>query len=300
MTDNTLHTVLLTGATGFIGSHVRRALSDMEVHTLSRAECDLERQTPVFTRSYDAVVHVAGTDEAARADALNNEGTKRLLKSLEAFPPRTLTLISTVHVYGRNPGEEVAEDTFLRPDTEYARSKIRAEKECESWCAAHGVPLTILRPALVAGSGMHGRLAEMAAAVRQGRYFHIRGNVARRSLVMACDVAKAVRLTLGLPGVYNVCDGYNRTVRELADAMTRNFGTDKRLLTVPLTPLKLFATVARVVTPLRSLISAEKLQTLTASATFSNRRLTEATGMKFYDTVEVIARRDTDYPYEDE
>lgn len=300
MTDNTLHTVLLTGATGFIGSHVRRALSDMEVHTLSRAECDLERQTPVLTRSYDAVVHVAGTDEAARADALNNEGTKRLLKSLEAFPPRTLTLISTVHVYGRNPGEEVAEDTFLRPDTEYARSKIRAEKECESWCAAHGVTLTILRPALVAGSGMHGRLAEMAAAVRQGRYFHIRGNVARRSLVMACDVAKAVRLTLGLPGVYNVCDGYNRTVRELADAMTRNFGTDKRLLTVPLTPLKLFATVARVVTPLRSLISADKLQTLTASATFSNRRLTEATGMKFYDTVEVIARRDTDYPYEDE
>lgn len=149
--------ILLTGASGFIGSYILEELrsAGIEPDTLSRREgatcvCDLERETPVLGIGYDAVIHAAGTDEAGRADALNNEGTKRLLAALDTAPPRHLTYLSSVHVYGSDPGTDVEESCFLRPDTEYSRSKIRAEKTLEKWCAEHGTTLTILRPALTA------------------------------------------------------------------------------------------------------------------------------------------------------
>lgn len=289
--------ILLTGADGFIGTHIMAALqgSDLgDVHTLSRRgeiQCDLERDVPTLPHRYDAVIHCAGTADPARAEALNHHGTERLLQALETAPPRHFTLISTVHVYGSNPGEDVAEDCFLRPDTEYARSKIRAEKLCEQWCRDHDVELTILRPALTAGQGMHGRLATMAAAIARGRYVHIRGNGATRSLVLATDLARAVVGTLHTPGVFNVTDGRARTVIELGDAMATNLARDKRILHAPAFWMRLASA------PFPSLRA--KVATLTTSCTYSNARLCAALpDWHPYDTVEVIARRDPDYPYQ--
>lgn len=300
MTDNIeKKKILLTGASGFLGSYIKEALDGFDVLSLGRGsdndvQFDVASGKGAFPAKerFDAVIHAAGTTDEALADAVNNQGTINLLKQLEVCPPRHFTLLSSVHVYGLTPGEGVTEDTFLRPDTAYARSKIRAEKECEKWCAEHGVELTILRVALTAGKGMHGALSEMSEGVRRGIYFHISGNQAKRSVVMADDVASAVRLTLDKPGIYNVCDGADRTVVELADAMTANFGTNKRLLTMPRKPLKLMAKLHKGL--------AYKVGKLTTSVTFSNKKIVEATGMTFYDTVEVIARRHPDYPYRDE
>lgn len=73
----------------------------------------------------------------------------------------------------------------------------------------------------------------MAEAVARGRYMHLRGNTAVRSLVMADDVARAARITLGMPGVFNVSDGIAHSVISIADAMAANLGTDKRVLAFP-------------------------------------------------------------------
>lgn len=289
--------VLLTGGSGFIGSHILKALegAGLEAETLSRhgtIACDLEREVPVLERVYDAVVHCAGTADPGRAEALNHHGTDRLLQALETRPPRHFTLVSSVHVYGADPGTDVDEQTFLRPDTPYARSKIRAEKSAEKWCAEHGVELTILRLALTAGRGMHGQLATMADAVARGRYFHIRGNQARRSLLLATDAARAVVGTLSIPGTFNVCDGRDRTVIELGDAMAANFHADKRIVHAPAFWVRLAAA------PFPALRA--KVKTLTTSCTYSGGRLRAALpDWNPYDTVEVIARRDPSYPYQD-
>lgn len=294
--------VLLTGATGFVGRNIMARLGGLRVDTLSRSasaavRCDLMCETPVFSKHYDVVIHAAGTDNPLYSDELNNEGTKRLLKGLEVLPPRHFTLISTVHVYGLDPGEDVKEDCFLRPDTPYARSKIRAEKSVEQWCADHGVSLTILRPALTVGAGMHGRLSHMADAIVKGRYFHIRGNKARRSLVMVDDLAKAVCLTFGVNGVFNVSDGREHTVVDIANAIAANFKEDKRVLTMPRGfiewPLRLFGWLS----PVRRV--KDRYKVLTATATFNSQALFEATGLEPYDCVEVMARRDPKYPYKE-
>ena len=245
---------------------------------------------------YDAVIHLAGTADPLHADPLNNHGTKRLLQALEPCPPRHFTLVSSVHVYGNDPGEDVPEDCFLRPDTPYSRSKIRAEKACEEWCARHGVTLTILRPAPVVGPGMHGNLAHMAEGVRRGTYMHIRGNQALRSLVMVDDLVSVIRQTLGVPGVFNVTDGKPHTLKEIADSMARNFSANKRVLSCPDGLLRWTFRLFGWLPPVASLRA--KYINLTTSATFSSAALQAALpSFDPYDTCAVMARTHPTYPY---
>lgn len=290
--------IFITGADGFIGSHLLRQLAaeNVKPDTLSRHPeativCNLENDVPQISRKYDVVVHLAGTNDDARADSLNNHGTRRLLEALNCFPPTQFIYISSVEVYGLNPGEDVAESCFLRPDTPAARSKIRAEKTVEKWCADHGVVCTILRPASVIGDGMHGLYARMANSVSRGYYMHIRGNTAVRSLVMVDDVANAIRLTFGVPGIFNVTDGHAHSIIDIADAMAANFDTDKRILFIPGGLVKW----GLLLFPLSSLKSRHTI--LTRSATYSNNKLCENVPFSPFHTVDVMALRSNDYPY---
>ncbi|MCM1006206.1 MAG: NAD-dependent epimerase/dehydratase family protein [Prevotella sp.] len=292
--------ILVTGATGFIGGYIMERLegAGYKPDVLSRKPgvavvCDLENDVPELNKHYDIVVHAAGTDEFSRADALNNEGTKRLLRALEGNMPGQIIFLSTVNVYGKNPGEDVEETCFLRPDTPYSRSKIRAEKSIEKWCEQHGVMCTILRPAATVGRGMHGRLVKMADKVSRGYYMHLRGNEGVRSLVMADDVANAVAQTFGVPGVFNVTDGLSHSVIAIADAMAANFNSNKRILSLSSglvnTGLKLFPVVG-----LKRLYAE-----LTAKATFSNKKISAVADFQPYNTLEVMARKHPDYPYKE-
>ena len=294
--------MLVTGASGMIGRYVCKEFCDMQIDTLGLNEQNdivvdiTDRIT--LTAKYDVVVHCAGTTSEQSASKVNYQGTVNLLQALEQNPPRYFVQISSLSVYGLTEGNDVTEDYPLRPITKYGKSKLAAESELKKWCADKGVVLTILRPTLTFGNGVSGKAAEMFDAIIKGRYFHIRGNQARRSIVMADDVAKACRLTFKDGGIYNVSDGYNHSVIELGDAMAANCGENKRIVHCSLKLLKIGAKLGDILPGFGKLLDSDKLTTLTSSLTFSNARLIEKTGLKFYDTVEVIARRSKDYPYE--
>ena len=290
--------ILLTGATGFIGSYITRALahSGRAYDTLTRRPdadicCNLEQDVPHIAKKYDVVIHAAGTNDPARADALNNHGTRRLLEGLEHNPPGQIIYLSCVDVYGEDPGEDVPESCFLRPDTPFSRSKIRAEKAVEKWCADHSTVCTILRPAAVIGNGMHGSYADMADKICRGYYMHIRHNESRRSLVMADDVAGATVELIGTPGVFNITDGVAHTLIEIADAMAANFSSDKRVLTMPRGLLKWGLRIVPVPRVKKAIMA------LTRTATYSNAKLCQTIDFKPYNVVEVMARRHPEYPY---
>ena len=115
---------------------------------------------------------------------------------------------------------------------------------------------------------------------------------------MADDVAKACRLTYQEGGVYNVTDGLTPTVIELADAMAAHSGKDKRIIYCPLKLAKLCAKIGDIIPPLGRMLNSEKLSILTSTLTFSNARLIEKTGLQPHNTIDVIARRSTTYPYQ--
>lgn len=222
--------LLLTGASGFLGRNIIGRLGQCySVTTLGRsATCDivadLAAGVPTLTGQFDVVVHAAGKahelpgkendDDFHR---VNVGGTANLCRALEERGlPKAFVFISSVAVYGEEAGANVAEDHPLDGTSAYARSKIEAEAIVTDWCARHGVPLAILRPALIVGPHATGNMEAMIRGIRRGIYVNVGGGKALRSIVSAADMAEVILKAIGRNDIYNICEQRQRTVAEIA------------------------------------------------------------------------------------
>jgi nucleoside-diphosphate-sugar epimerase len=161
--------VLLTGADGFIGSHIARGLSDAG-HALlpavfGRAPAGAERSLDLTDPSsiarlpddIEVVINVAGVVDpragSARMWDVNLTGARNLLRWARGARVRHFVQLSSVAVYGPLVvGEDRSERTprlGLAVGSAYMRSKALAERAVEH----AGVPYSILRPPAVVGAG---------------------------------------------------------------------------------------------------------------------------------------------------
>lgn len=228
-------TILLTGASGFLGQYIFRSLANQgAVTTLGRTQpkqsqthiaADLANSIPNLTQSFQWVVHNAGkahvvprtpAEKQAFFD-VNVAGTANLLKALEATidKPNAFVLISTVAVYGLEQGEGITEAQSLAATDPYGRSKVEAEQIVGEWCNKHHIKLTILRLPLVVGLQPPGNLGAMIKGIEKGFYFGIGKSAARKSMVLAEDVAKIIPRAATVGGIYHLTDGYHPSFAEL-------------------------------------------------------------------------------------
>ncbi len=166
--------VLLTGATGFVGSHLAEHLikKGYEVRCLVRtssnlrwiADLDVEcHYGSVFNmqslksalKDVDYVFHAAGLTKALKPyefTEVNETGTKNLVQAvLESDRKlKRFVFISSQAAVGPSPGiEPIDESHTPNPVTAYGRSKLEAEKIVNS--IKDRVPVTIVRPPAVYG-----------------------------------------------------------------------------------------------------------------------------------------------------
>jgi UDP-glucose 4-epimerase len=196
--------VLITGAEGFIGSHLTRRLADggARVSGLVRPGAGLSRlsglQDRVDLYPLDIrrggelaelaaslrprlVFHLAAVTDPSRSRAgldrcleVNFTGTLNLLRALENLDCERLVCADTAEAYGRNPApfrEEMAPD----PVSPYSLSKSAAALLCRTWAAAFGFPVTVLRLFLVygPGQGLERFLPQLITAGLSGRPFRM-------------------------------------------------------------------------------------------------------------------------------
>ncbi len=289
-----------------LGSYLKVLLAGShEVTTLQRhgadVECDLAAETPRLGGGrYDLVIHAAGSNVESDAMKVNVDGTRRLLEALGQNPPRELVFVSSWEVYSPDAGEGVGEDHQTWALSKAGQSKALAEKEVTEWCAGHGVLPTIVRPARMFGKGIKGEMAAMYGDVAAGRYIHVRDNHARLSLVCASDVAEAIWQLHSTGGIYNVTDGYGAEWIELADAMSANSGKEKRQTFLPARWAAAAWRLAPWLPAVRSSLAPEVLARRSKTLTFSNEKIRAAApGWRPYRTIDVISRKDPDYPYAD-
>lgn len=166
---------LVTGATGFIGSHVADQLHEKgyEVRCTIRKTSNLRwlKEKPYelvesslsdpeslekAVEGVDYIVHIAGLTAARDYEGFlkgNRDGTKNLVDAALKKAPdiKRFLFMSSQTVAGPSPSleEPVTEEMPDRPLTAYAKSKIAAEKEVLK--AADKMPITIARPPAVYG-----------------------------------------------------------------------------------------------------------------------------------------------------
>ena len=283
--------VLLTGGNGFLGQHIYAFLNNNGYNVLNLGRnktndivANLASEIPVVNLPVDLVVHAAGKahvvpkTEAEKKDFfdVNVEGTNNLLKGLEASGtlPKQFVFISTVAVYGLDSGENIAESYPLNGSTPYAQSKIDAEKLLSKWCDRHNVTLSILRLPLIAGKNPPGNLGDMIKAISAGKYLNIAGGLAKKSVVMAEDVASHILKIAETGGTYNLSDRYHPNFKEISNVIATQLGKK-----TPASLPKFAATLIGKVGDLlgnKAPVNTSKIQKMIAPLTFNDDKAVRA------------------------
>lgn len=220
---------LLTGANGFLGTAMQKEwINSFEVIMLGRDKkaniiCDLANQIPLVP-PVDLVVHAAGkahmlpknAEESEDFFNVNVKGTRNLLTALEHNQSlKKFVFISSVAVYGLIEGVDITEEAPLLAKDPYGKSKIEAEKLIIDWCTERNIAYYILRLPLIAGKNAPGNLGAMVKGIRSGRYLSIGKAQAKKSMILATDLAGFITTLQGPSGVYNLADGYHPSFNEL-------------------------------------------------------------------------------------
>ena len=169
--------ILITGASGFIGSFIveealrrgfetwaavrssssRQYLTDERIHFI---ELDLSSEEQLKEQlrphRFDYVVHAAGVTKCLHKrdfHRINTEGTQHLVNALTSLqmPLRSFVYISSLSIMGaireQRPYTEIVESDTPQPNTAYGKSKLEAEQ----WLETQPIPYIILRPTGVYG-----------------------------------------------------------------------------------------------------------------------------------------------------
>ncbi len=284
-------TLLITGASGFLGSNIKTLLSEnYRIETIGLSEEDdirvnLAHATPKISKKYDVILHAAGkahmepkSDKEKKSFfEVNLQGTINLCNSLEKSGlPESFIFISSVAVYGLEYGELITEDFPANPKTAYGVSKFQAELFLQKWCKIHGVKLGIIRPSLIAGPNPPGNLGAMINGIKSGKYLSINGGAAKKSVLMVDDIARLVPLLEKKSGIYNVCDSKQPTFRELEKVIACQLhkSTPKSIPYPVAKVLAKFGDYLGHIVP----INSNKLTKITVSLTFSNEKARKELG----------------------
>ncbi|MCR9082538.1 MAG: NAD-dependent epimerase/dehydratase family protein [Cyclobacteriaceae bacterium] len=277
--------VLLTGGSGFLGGILTDTLQkDHELFSLGRSSsntisCDLSIEIPEIPE-IDMIIHSAGKahvipkspEEEQEFFSVNSIGTSNLLKGIKKLP-KLMVLISTVAVYGLDEGVNIDENQALNGTTPYAKSKIQAEEIWKSWALSNNVDFLILRLPLIAGPNPPGNLGAMIKAIEKGYYFRMGDGQAKKSVVLARDIAEHLPKWIGHSGVYNLTDGIHPSLKDLDSYLSLKYGKKVRSISEGL--LGLISKIGDVISvfPFNSYRHSKLKSTLTFSDLKARREL---------------------------
>jgi UDP-glucose 4-epimerase len=260
--------VLVTGGSGFIGSHVvdklRARGHEPVIYDLRPSPWHTDPAEPVDTvlgsitdrealeralHSCDAVAHLAAVADVndvhaspEDAERVNARGSVAVLEACRRAGVKRIVYASTIWVYSDCEPEAVDEDTLLPPPSHlYTSTKLAGELYCKAYQELYGIDYTILRFGIP-----YGPRAREAAVIpafvgkaMRGEPLTLAGDGGQsRRFVYVEDLADGVALGLedvATNRVYNLASDENVTIKQIAVRVQELIG-DVEIVYTPARP----------------------------------------------------------------
>ena len=248
--------ILVTGSSGFIGSHLANRLIDLGhdvdgVDNLSNPSTNDSRAGLHLTnlrqflrdnggvKGYDAIYHLAAyinVDESIKHPEIYFENNAVMtLWILEAIrnsenKPK-LIFASSAEVYGNAQRPIMDEDHPLDPVSPYAVSKLAAEQLCKNYAQLYGLDITVIRNFNTFGDGQRGGvyggvIAKFKEQAKAGGPLTVYGSGEQSRDYMHISQAVdgyVLALNTDLPTIINFGSGQTHKIIDIANAVAKKF-----------------------------------------------------------------------------
>lgn len=246
----------LTGATGFIGQHLLRALPQrgyrirvllrrpgpLPMGASSAVIGDLARPQNMSAalEGADAVIHSAGIAHAMSGvpeddyRVINAEATIRLARAAGRAGVKRFVFLSSIRAQcGPTADTILTEAAEARPTDPYGRSKLAAERGL----AELDLDWVSIRSVLVYGPGVKGNMAQLMRLARSPFPLPLGSLQARRSLLALQNLTTAIEAVLEAPGklhrAFIAADQGALTIAEMIAAMRHGLGRPPHVFPFP-------------------------------------------------------------------
>jgi UDP-glucose 4-epimerase len=257
--------IVVTGCTGFIGSHIVLALTKAGDNVTGTVEPGIARDpadVPLHTVDIctgtelaaafvgaDAVIHLAARNHVLKETAkdplleyrrVNVEGTRNVVRAARKQGVDLFIHVSSIKAMGEGTGDILDETTPCLPSTPYGISKLESEEVVRAGADGTGMAVLIFRLPMVYGPGNKGNLPRMIRWADRGLPFPLVQPDNLRSMVYVENVVAAVKTVLeahpaggAAPKTYIVKDDADCSTRMMYSSICRELGKIPRFLPLP-------------------------------------------------------------------
>ena len=230
--------ILLTGATGFIGSYFLLTNQSYGITPFSFHYGEINNTD---FANHDAIVHLGAfvhqmnDADPAEYEYINVIKTVELAKKAKKDGVKHFIFMSTVKVYGEESDTVYTEITPCHPQDDYGKSKLHAELELQKLNAEHFI-VSIIRTPIVYGTGVKANIKNLIDLVCKVPILPFGNTKNCRSMVYVGNLCALIERVLEqrAKGIFLACDDTSLSttefIRKIADSMEKK----RYLIDIPL------------------------------------------------------------------
>jgi nucleoside-diphosphate-sugar epimerase len=231
--------IIVTGAKGFVGKYLVSKLdtAGYQVFEVGRELGDItEPSTWNSLPNADVVVHLAAKSfvpdswtDISGFISCNLAGTIEALNYCKSRSSKLVYVSS--YLYGNPQKLPISESDALSVNNPYALTKKLAEESCQFYAESFGIPVIILRPFNVYGTGQSDQflIPSLINQVSAKKEIYVKDLEPKRDYLYIDDLTTAITQAVSYQGnfnIFNVGSGISYSVKELIDIIQRFAGTD--------------------------------------------------------------------------
>lgn len=266
--------ILLTGVSGFVGSHLAKQLSqnsNFHIIGVSRSTSnqinieyvnikDISGQThwSPLLKNIDVVIHLAArahimneyaTNPLAEYRKVNTEGTLHLAEQAAKSGVKRFIFLSSVKVLGEETPEQqpFSDNSPYNPLDYYGKSKMEAEKGLKDIFSNNKMEVVIIRPPLIYGPNVKANFRKMMLGINKMIPLPLGGIKNKRSLISINNLSDLIITCIKHPNAANqtflASDGIDLSTSELSIKIGKALKKKVLVFTIPIMILRLIATL---------------------------------------------------------